>query len=116
MSKNNTIAILGSGNMGLYIAKGLSQSGLYDANSITLTRRNTSALDEYRILGFQVSNDNISATANADIIILGVLPQQLNTVLDEIASEINPDKHLIISIISGVSGQDIQKRLNKDVE
>lgn len=116
MSKKNTIAILGSGNMGLYIAEGLSQSGLYDASSITLTRRNLAALDQYKVLGFQVSNDNILAAADADIIILGVLPQQLNTVLDEISPKINPQKHLIISIISGVSTQDIQKRLNKPVE
>lgn len=116
MSNKNTIAILGSGNMGLYIAKGLSQSGMYEAGAITLTRRNLAALDEYKAQGFQVSNDNLSATAKSDIIILGVLPQQLNEVLDQISPEINPEKQLIISIISGVTCQDIKNRLNKDVE
>jgi pyrroline-5-carboxylate reductase len=116
MQNKNSIAILGSGNMGLYIAKGLTNSGIYNASSITLTRRNLSALDSYKEKGFQVGNDNILAAKNADIIVLGVLPQQLNNVLDEISSVIDESKHLIISIISGVSCDDIKKRLNKNVE
>jgi pyrroline-5-carboxylate reductase len=114
--KNNTIAILGSGNMGLYIAKGLVNSGMYQASGITLTRRNLSALASYQDQGFIVTQDNIAATQQANIIILGVLPQQLNSVLDQISPVIDPSKHLIISIISGVSCQDIKTRLNKDIE
>ncbi|KHJ39075.1 pyrroline-5-carboxylate reductase [Pedobacter glucosidilyticus] len=114
--KLNQIAILGSGNIGLSLAKGLAQSGLYPASSITLTRRNIEALDEYKFQGFQVSADNVSASAQADIIVLAVLPQQLNQVLDQIAEQIDVSKHLIISVISGVSCEDIRNRLKKDVQ
>ena len=112
----NNIAILGSGNMGLALANGLSQSGLYPASAITLTRRNTALLDQYKHQGFGVSNNNVVATQQAQIIVLAVLPQQLNTVLDEIAASIDVDKHLVISIISGVTCEDIRKRLIKDVQ
>ena len=116
MSNKNSIAILGTGNMGGYIALGLSKSGMYEASSITLTRRKLSALEAYRAKGFQVSTDNVKAAQEAEIIILGILPQQLDDVLTEISSVIDEKKHLIISIISGVSSADIKKRLNKNIE
>jgi pyrroline-5-carboxylate reductase len=34
------ITIIGSGNIGLSLAKGLVKSGLYPASAITLTKRN----------------------------------------------------------------------------
>src|SRR5690606_18819742 len=98
--KNNTIAILGSGNMGLYIAKGLVNSGMYQASGITLTRRNLSPLASYQDQGFIVTQDTIAPTQQATIIILGVLPRQVNSVLDQICPVLDPSKHLIISIIS----------------
>ena len=82
------ITIIGSGNIGLSLAKGLVKSGLYPANSITLTRRNLAGLVEYAAQGFQISNDNAVATKNANIIVLAVLPQQVNKVLDEIKSSL----------------------------
>lgn len=116
MSNKSSIAILGTGNMGAYIALGLSKSGMCDPASITLTRRNLDALAEYKSQGFNISNDNVAAAKEANIIILGVLPQQLNEVLDQIAPVVDESKHLIVSIISGVSSVDIQKKLNKNIE
>ncbi len=116
MSASKKIAIIGTGNMGAYIALGLSKSGMYNASAITLTRRNLNALADYESQGFKVSTDNIAAAKEADIIILGVLPQQLNEVLVQLAPVIDESKHLVISIISGVSSADIKSRLNKNIE
>lgn len=116
MEKRSTIAILGSGNIGLSLAKGLAQSSLYPASAITLTRRNITALDEYKFQGFHISSDNEAAAAQADIIVLAVLPQQLNSLLDQIAAKIDSKRHLIISVISGVSCKDIRDRLKKEVQ
>ncbi|MBS1504924.1 MAG: NAD(P)-binding domain-containing protein, partial [Bacteroidetes bacterium] len=38
------IAILGSGNIGLALAKGLVKAGIFEPEQITLTRRNVKAL------------------------------------------------------------------------
>lgn len=116
MKAKKQIAILGAGNMGAYIAQGLSNSGMYDASSITLTRRNINALEDYKSQGFKISSDNTAAAKEADIIILGVLPQQVNEVIDQISPIVDEARHLIISIISGVSSADIRGRLNKNVE
>ncbi len=110
------IAILGSGNIGISLANGLVKSAYCNPSDITLTRRNLQGLAAKAEEGFRVSNDNRQTVANADIVILAVLPQQLNTLLDDIQDAVNADKQLLISVISGVSCQDVRARLNKPVQ
>ena len=105
------ITIIGSGNMGLSLAKGLVKSGLYKAESITLTRRTLSGLTEYADQGFHITNKNAEAVKDADIIVLAVLPQQVNKVLQEIKSSIIPSKQLFTSLVSGVTCEDIKEKL-----
>ena len=66
MSTSN-LAILGCGNIGSAIAKGLTKSGMA-ANNITLTRRKLESLAKLTETGFQTSIDN----ANAVQIVSGV--------------------------------------------
>lgn len=110
------IAIIGSGNIGLSLAKGLVKANFVQAANITLTRRNLTHLQPYQEAGFQISNNNKEAVAAADIVILAVLPQQLNAVLDEIQPTIDPAKHLVISVISGVSCVAIKEKLGAEVQ
>ncbi|MEE1946600.1 pyrroline-5-carboxylate reductase [Pedobacter sp. KR3-3] len=110
------IAIIGSGNIGLSLAKGLVKANFVQAGNITLTRRNLSHLQPYQEAGFQISSNNNEAVKTADIVILAVLPQQLNAVLDEIQPAIDPAKHLVISVISGVSCAAIKEKLGADVQ
>ncbi len=113
---DHKIAIIGSGNMGLSLAKGLVKSGLYKAEDITLTRRNLSGLAEYAQQGFNTTNNNAKAVKDANIIVLAVLPQQVNKVLDEIKSSIDPKKQLFTSVVSGVTCKNIKEKLYDDLE
>lgn len=110
------IAILGAGNIGLSLAKGLVRTGKYKAKEITITRRNKSHLSEISKLGFIVSAQNPSAVAANQLIVIAVLPQQLNHLLDEIKPAVNPKTHLLVSVVSGVSTKDFQDRLGKKAE
>lgn len=110
------IAILGSGNIGLSLAKGLIKAQICEPAQITLTRRNLAALQPQIDAGFKVSNNNSEAVKEADIVIIAVLPQQLNKLLDEIKASINVANQLYISVISGVSCADIRKQLAADVQ
>lgn len=110
------IVIIGSGNIGISLAKGLVKADFAQAENIMLTRRNIDHLKSFADAGFGVTNNNNQAVENSDIIILAVLPQQLNTVLDEIQSSINPIKHLVISVISGVSCAAVREKLGDQVE
>ena len=115
-TKNESIAILGGGNIGLSLAKGLAKSGKYEPGQIIITRRNLRAVADLAEQGFQVTDDNAKAVRFATTIVVAVLPQQLNTLLDAIQEVVDPEKHLLISVASGVNVKDITARLGKEVQ
>ena len=107
------LAILGCGNIGSAIAKGLVKSGMAPGN-ITLTRRKSESLTELNPAGFQTTADNVSAVQNSEIILLTVGPGQLMDLLDEISQSLS-ENHLLISIVSGVSISEIQAIVGKEI-
>jgi pyrroline-5-carboxylate reductase len=116
MEKSSKIAILGGGNIGLSLARGLVKSAYAAPENIILTRRNLHHLSAEMEQGFQVTDQNHRAVIESSIVILAVLPQQLNTVLEEIRGSINAEHHLVISVISGVSCRDIREKLASNVQ
>jgi len=107
------IAILGAGNLGLSIAKGLITN-----NSITqlyLTRRsknNIASWGEYA--NTHVTDDNKKAVAASDIIILAVQPRQLAKLLAEIKDLLH-DNHVLISTVTGFSLAKMEEVVGTDV-
>ncbi|ACU06395.1 MULTISPECIES: pyrroline-5-carboxylate reductase [Pedobacter] len=110
------VAILGSGNIGVSLAKGLVKSGYAEAGQISLTRRSAAGLTDLAEQGFAVSTDNAAVVANADIVVLAVLPQQLNNLLAQIGAVVDVQKHVFISVASGVSCADIRSKIGEDVQ
>ena len=98
-----SIAIIGCGNLGISLARGLIKNQKTAPEQIIATRRNLKRLENLRSEGVYVTNDNIEATKKSDTIILALKPYNLPKVLKEIRSEIDPDKHVIISVATGVS-------------
>jgi len=107
------ITIIGSGNIGFSLAKGLVKSAIYQAEDIVLTRRSLASLSEESVQGFGVSADNAEAIVGADIVVLAVLPQQLKKVMQEISSNVLPNQ-IIVSVASGVSCHDVKEVLGED--
>ncbi|MBS2211684.1 pyrroline-5-carboxylate reductase [Carboxylicivirga mesophila] len=105
--KVNKLAIIGGGNLGTAIAKGLLANGLLEASQIYITRRRTALLNEFLEKGVNVSNDNRLAASGADVILLGVKPYQLEQVVKEIGPELNPNT-ILISLATGISSESIQ--------
>src|ERR1035437_645864 len=116
MNSQQHIAILGSGNIGLSLAKGLVKAGICKPQQITLTRRNVSALSALAEAGYYTTDNNLKAIRKADFIVLAVLPQQLNKLLEEIKPAIKSEKQLLISVVSGVTCEDIRKQLDLNVQ
>lgn len=116
MAKSQKIAILGSGNIGMSLARGLVKAEYCKPGDITLTRRGIENLAEQAKQGFNTSDQNSDAVANSSIIILAVLPQQLDTLLGQINGAIDSKRHVVISVISGVSCADIKAKLGNDVQ
>ena len=107
------LAILGCGNIGSAIAKGLVKSGM-SATDITLTHRKTASLSELSQAGFKTSADNANAVQNSEIIFLTVGPSQLMDLLDDISSSFSKNQ-LLISIVSGVTIAEIHEKVGKDI-
>ena len=96
------------------LARGLVKSNHCEASQITLTRRNVQRLVELTEQGYHVTDQNLKAVAEASVVILAVLPQQLNQLLEQIKEAVRTD-HLIISVVSGVSCLDIREKLGNDI-
>ena len=116
MSSFKKIAILGGGNIGLSIAKGLQSSDLFDPKNIFITRRRVELISDLKNNGFIVTSDNKEAVVQSEIIIIAVQPQQLNDLLSQISNDLDPEKHLIISIVSGASIKAIKNHIGKNVD
>ncbi len=101
--KDTKIAIIGGGNLGQSILKGLLANKEYLPKNITITKRNISELSVFEKSGVNVIPDNSKAVTNSDIIILALKPYTVLTVLDEILPKLDPKKHELVSLASGVS-------------
>ncbi|MFD2742814.1 MULTISPECIES: pyrroline-5-carboxylate reductase [Sphingobacterium] len=106
------ITIIGSGNIGFSLAKGIAQAGIYSAADITLTRRSLQSLERESAAGFSVSADNVTAVLGAEIVVLAILPQQAKLVMQEIRSALRPEQ-IVVSVISGVSCVDMRAVLGE---
>lgn len=104
------LAIIGAGNLGIAIAKGVVNAGLLSADKIVLTRRKLQHLEELKQEGFQISNDNVAAVADATFVILCVQPKQLENVLEEINPALKG--HVLVSAITGVSLERIAAKVD----
>ena len=109
LHKQNRIAILGAGNIGLSIAKGLLRSGQFSPGNITLTRRRIHLLSEVGESGVKILDDNTKAVSDSDIIIISVEPQQVNGLLREIQPFLDKSRHKIISVVTGVRISQIEQ-------
>lgn len=106
------IAILGAGNIGQAIYKGLIANSEIKPEQITLSNTRLGLIEKYTSQGCHITDDNKKAVNFADILILTVEPQQIDRLLEDIRPAINSDRHLLISIVSGVSIEKIHKNLD----
>ncbi|NML36263.1 pyrroline-5-carboxylate reductase [Chitinophaga sp. G-6-1-13] len=101
------IAIIGGGNLGSAIAQGLVKSGFSQPSDITVTKRNTSTLADLKAAGVQVETDNAKAIRQSEVIVVALKPYNVREVLQELKSDLDPAKHILISVVTGVSIADL---------
>lgn len=106
------IAIIGAGNLGLSIAKGILNSN--GATSMYLTKRNTSSIADYEKYGnVTVTEDNREAVAKSDILIFAVQPGHFAAILESV-KDLLTDNHVLISTITGFEIYKIEAVIGKD--
>lgn len=113
--KKKRIAILGTGNMGEALVKGLLRAGKTAPDSLVCSDPRAERREEIKQrYGVHVTGDNRAAAAQADLIVLAVKPQIIDVLLEEIAPSIDARK-LVISIAAGVPIGAIARKLGAGV-
>ncbi len=115
MKKHVSIAFIGCGNLATSLVRGLLESG-YPKEKIWATNRNAEKNKLlHDSLGIHVSEDNHKAAQHAEVIVLGVKPQQMQGVAKDIALVVQEKKPLVISVAIGISTAMLSRWLGGDV-
>lgn len=112
-NKNMKIAIIGAGNLGLSIAKGIlnSKSG---KTKMYLTKRNPTSIYNFEKYGnVIITSDNREAVKKSDILIFAVQPSQFKAILNDVKDILTAD-HVIISTITGFDIKLIESIIGED--
>lgn len=109
------ITIIGVGNIGGAIARGLSQGSIFNASDISCADMSVELLQKMKDFNpdFHVTTKAEEVVEGADIIIVAVKPWRVESVFEQIREKLNLEKQIIISIAAGVTFQDLQNILSK---
>jgi len=106
------IAIIGTGNLGSSIAKGLI--GNKSFTSLYLSDKNTLNVDEFSVLeNVIITHDNLLAVRESDMVIFALQPKHINKVLESMTS-LFTEKHTVISVAAGVGISRIENIIGSD--
>ena len=95
------IAIIGAGNMGGSIARGLAKGSLIDDSDIIVSNPSAGKLEKLKkeFPGISITNSNVEAATGADIVILAVKPWFMEPVMRELKLK---SKQILISVAAGI--------------
>lgn len=104
-------AVLGAGNMGQALLRGMLKAHWAKPENLVATGPSAERMKTLGSeLGIRTTTDNVEAAEAADVLILGVKPQILRKVLDEIHPVVKRQK-LVVSIAAGVATESIESAL-----
>jgi pyrroline-5-carboxylate reductase len=107
------IAILGTGKMGEALLSGLLRAGRSPADVAVVVRRQARAEELSAAYGVAVISA-AEAAKSASVLVIGVKPQDMSRMLDEISGLVNTSQ-LVISVAAGITTSFIERRFPVDV-
>jgi pyrroline-5-carboxylate reductase len=100
---SSRVAIVGAGRLGESLLRGFLGSGWRQPAEIVVTARRSERLAElHERYGVEGTSDNAAAVAGTPLVIVAVKPQDIRTVLAEIAPSITSDQ-TIVSVAAGIT-------------
>lgn len=113
--QNLKLAFLGAGNMSGSIIGGLIATG-YAPEQITATRRSEERLQSLKAqYAVNISTDNCATAASHQVLVLGVKPQMMKALCEEIRDTVQTHKPLIISVAAGIRAETLDRWLGGNV-
>ena len=106
------IAIIGTGNLGSSIAKGLIKNKTF--TSLYLSDKNTAAVNVFSDEDYvTITSDNVLTVQESDIVIFALQPRHIDKVLESVSSSITED-HVIMSVAAGFEISKIESIIGSD--
>ena len=109
------VGIIGAGNIGGAIARGLINHAGYRGKDLLINRRKKDLLKDFSRLGIGIADKNSELVGQSEIILLAVLPGQAQEVSEEIAPLLEKGKHILVSVVSAVSISEIETWIGNKV-
>lgn len=107
------ITIIGAGNIGGAIAKGIVKAGRVPAD-ITVTAAHAASLEKFAALGINCSTDNVAAVNSADMVFIAVKPWIAPEVLDQLGKELAGK--IVVSVCPGVKPEAFEEKIGKGMK
>ena len=109
------LGIIGVGKIGSALISRFITSKIIDRSQIIVYDIDDSKLNERsKEFNIECAENNLTLVKSAKYVLIAVIPQVIDKVLGEIASEVT-EQHTIVSIAAGVSINHIKKFITKDV-
>lgn len=109
------IAVIGGGNLGSAIARGLVAAAFCPPEAIIVTRRGDRSLAPLRAEGFRTATDNAIAVGEASVVVVAVRPAHVDEALVSLAAALDPARHVLISTVTNVRIAQIAARIARPV-
>src|SRR5215207_9310120 len=106
------IAILGTGKIGESLLAGLRSSDWADI--VVTSRREERAAELRERHGVEATTSNPEAIRGADVVVLAVKPQDIETLLGEIGHLLQPEQ-TVLSVAAAIQTSTIERHLGPDV-
>jgi pyrroline-5-carboxylate reductase len=115
MLRHKNIAILGAGKIGEALIRGMIESEIIESDNLIATAKHQKRLDYLaEHYGVKTTLNNGLAVEQAEVVILGVKPQTMRELLEEIAPGVTRN-HLLISVAASVPTSFIEGIVNSEV-
>jgi pyrroline-5-carboxylate reductase len=108
------ITIIGAGNIGLAIARGIAKGSSVSSSDITCTvhtEESFGRLTDNPDFKFKLMRNNVEAVKEADVIILAVKPWRVEEVIMQIRTTLDFDKQILVSVAAGITFEQINSFL-----
>jgi pyrroline-5-carboxylate reductase len=112
MLSGKVVGIIGTGNMGEVLIRGLIQSGKVKKTDILASDISQERMSYIsKTYGIRLAASNAELVAQSSIVIIAVKPQNIDDLLDELSGS-SHEGHLFISIAAGVTTEKLAAKMH----
>jgi pyrroline-5-carboxylate reductase len=108
------IGIIGCGNLGLSLVKGIVLNN--PEQVVFASKRNIDELTILNLPNVHFTTSNAEVIQQSDIILIALKPYNILPFLSEFSPLLNPEKHTLISVATGISTEEMRATLGKNID